>query len=136
MASRLDLTFGRSDRAAVNRGSCGSRRGLSFCRGNPSTTNPVSQWAHACARNSGSSLAPCRCLRGKRGRGEGRGGGSGRCVGCGLAPRGRPRRSADPVAPGDYGPSGGGAAGKSAQVYGEEKAQAGERWRRWRWRRR
>lgn len=29
------------------------------------------------------------------------------------------------MAPGDYGPSRGGAAGKSAQVYGEEKAQAG-----------
>lgn len=34
------------------------------------------------------------------------------------------------MAPGDYGPGRGGAAGKSAQVYGEEKVQAGELWRR------
>lgn len=41
---------------------------------------------------------PCQCQEVKRGRGKEEEAGSGRCVGCGLARKGRPRRRADPVA--------------------------------------
>lgn len=60
------------------------------------TTSPVRQRS-AHAQSRGHPRAPCQCQEVKRGRGKEEEAGSGRCVGCGLARKGRPRRRADPV---------------------------------------
>lgn len=98
LSSALHLACTQRRLYAVTRGSWGSPRGLAFCRS--SLQNYTSREAAECARAEprSSSGVPCQCQEVKRGRGKEEEAGSGRCVGCGLARKGRPRRRADPVA--------------------------------------
>lgn len=97
LSSALHLACTQPRLYAVTRGSCCSPRSLAFCRW--SLQNYKSREAAECARaEPRSSSGPLPVPGGKkRGRGKEEEAGSGRCVGCGLARKGRPRRRADPV---------------------------------------